>query len=187
MARKITILLLLALFTGPAGYAQVVISPDSLLRLLSATDWGEATPADTSLVLRLDASGSFEEDAGENFTRPSRYLLGRWTFDTATHVLSLGVDGLLASNLPARYREGRDYYLRYDLEFVSPTAIELTDRKTGRKRHFVAVTRAADYQDAGDRRKPTTTAEPKEPVFTLPKLPGGGTPAPPPFGGDWRI
>ena len=180
MRLLLSTLLLTLLISGPLALIGQSTAPgdslapvDSVFLRLVATDWLEITPQGdtTGFILRLTDDGSFEEDAGENFTRPSRYLLGRWRIEDGKR-LTLGVDGLLASNLPRQYRKGKDYYVPYELSFYEDGALRLIDLLTHAIRRFEPQPRAADYLDAAERRKPKPILKPDEPILKLP--PGWG-------------
>lgn len=124
--------------------------PDTLL---FAVLWRETTPGSRAgYALRLAEFGSFEEDAGENYDRASRYLLGRWETDSTLSRLTLAVDYFLGRKLVhSRYRNGQDYYLDYEVVALTPDTLELRDETTGKVRTFTAEP-LADYKDAGERK-----------------------------------
>lgn len=147
-----------------AGLAAQSIAHDSL-------DWQDLADTSQDIRLRITTDGNFEEDQGTDHKREYRFLLGRWTIDTAAAELTLGVDGLMASGVHPRYRRGRDYYMVFAYAVTDSTLL-LTDVLTGRERRFRLVPRAADYEDPSERRKPDPKKK-RPPLFELPELPGG--------------
>ena len=132
--------------------------------LLTAVRWEETTTGTRNgYLLRLDEFGPFEEDAGERYSRHARYLMGQWTVDTALTRLTLAVDYFLGEKMvDRRYREGNDFYLRYQIVSLTPDALELKDEKTGQLRTFTArplgsapdaATRTATEIDLGRKKK----------------------------------
>lgn len=157
--RYLLITLLLSFFVV-AGNAQA----DSLLTT------GEWVEEGQDFVLRLQPHGAFEEDAGEGFTRSSRYLLGRWVYSDSTRMLTLSVDYFMGKNMVApRYRQGRDFYLDYDVIELSESVLVLEDRLTGKERLFTARP-LSTASDASERRKPKPVLVPS---LELPQLPKG--------------
>lgn len=154
----------LSLFLTVAASAQ----SDSLL---TSYEWVEDSSfARTGYVLRLQPHGAFEEDAGEGFTRSSRYLLGRWGYVDSTATLTLSVDYFMGKNMVnGRYRDGRDFYLDYDLVELSDSTLHLRDQLTGKPRYFSPRPLSIE-PDASERRKPKPVGRPK---LTLPRLPSG--------------
>lgn len=157
--RFLLITLMLSLFVL-AGNAQA----DSLLTT------GEWVEEGQDFVLRLQPHGAFEEDAGERFTRSSRYLLGRWAYVDSTRILTLSVDYFMGKNMVAtRYRQGRDFYLAYDVIELNDSVLVLEDRLTGKERLFT-LRPLSTASDASERRKPQPVTVPN---LELPKLPKG--------------
>ncbi len=156
--------LLLLLILNVSGIAQ----SDSLL---TSFEWVEDSSfARAGYVLRLQPHGAFEEDAGEDFTRSSRYLLGRWAYVDSTALLTLSVDYFMGKNMVnGRYRDGQDFYLDYKVVKISDTALQLKDLLTGKVRSFTSRPVSAG-PDASERRKPKPTLTPE---LTLPQLPKG--------------
>jgi len=153
-------LLLFLFFLGTFLYGQ----RDTLLSVVEWKEQGGET------ILRLQPHGAFEEDAGEDFTRSSRYLMGRWNYADSTATLTLSVDYFMGTNMvDARYREGRDFYLRYKVILLNGTTLEIEDIRTGKTRSFASRPISAG-PDASERRKPKPTFKAE---LTLPKLPTG--------------
>jgi len=139
--------------------------------LLTNFEWVEDSSfARAGYVLRLQPHGAFEEDAGEEFTRSSRYLLGRWGYVDTTSTLTLSVDYFMGKNMVnERYRDGRDFYLDYEVVKINDTILQLKDQLTGKVRSFMARP-VSTGPDASERRKPKPALKPD---FTLPQLPKG--------------
>lgn len=140
-------LVILVLFlVSPLAYGQ----QDSIL---TAVLWEETTTGDRQgYILRLNQYGSFEEDAGENYRRKSRYLMGQWTIDTQRTHLTLAVDYFMGQRLVhTRYRRGQDFYLDYTIVKRTAAELVLKDELTGKERTFVARAKA-DALDAAERR-----------------------------------
>ncbi len=140
--------------------------------LLSSVIWEETTPGERQgFLLRLEPYGPFEEDAGANHQRKSRYLMGQWTLDTAKNTLTLSVDYFMGKSLvPSRYREGRDFYLRYNIIERTAEQLVLQDERSGEERTFRARP-IADKLDAAERRAKKIELGQKK--RTKLKLPGG--------------
>lgn len=121
--------------------------------LLAAVLWEESSRGERNgFILRFDEYGSFEEDAGEDHQRASRYLLGRWELDSAATRLTFAVDYFLGRKLVhSRYRSGKDFYLDYRIVTLSGDTLELEDELTGKVRTFVAVP-IDERPDASERR-----------------------------------
>lgn len=139
--------------------------------LLTAVLWEETTPGEREgYILRLEPYGPFEEDAGDNHQRKSRYLMGQWSLDSTKNTLTLGVDYFMGKSLlSSRYREGRDFYLRYNIVEHSDSSLTLKDTLTAELRTFVATPRN-NALDAAERRARKIELGQKK---TKLKLPGG--------------
>lgn len=137
--------------------------------LLARPAWVDQEGSDGE-ALYLNAEGNFDEDAGEKFTRSYRHLLGRWYTGDNEKTLTLAVDGLMGKGLVhARYRNGRDFFIEYDIISVSNEELVLRDQKTRKLKTFSAASRE-DYQEPAVRRIPKST---KPGVFKLPDGWGG--------------
>ena len=121
--------------------------------LLTAVLWEESTPGERQgYILRLNEYGPFEEDAGENYQRKSRYLMGRWEVDSLRTRLTLAVDYFMGQRLVhARYRKGQDFYLVYRITKLTEEELVLEDELTGKVRTFIARS-IEDALDAAERR-----------------------------------
>jgi len=138
--------------------------------LMTTMEWAEEGE---TYILRLAPHGAFEEDAGENFTRSSQYLMGRWSYADSTATLTLAVDYFMGQNMVAsRYRKGQDFYLVYEVTELSDSTMILRDAQTGKHRRFAARERT-DGPDASERRKPKPTLKPDFGPLKLPKGWGG--------------
>ncbi|MFK8162221.1 MAG: hypothetical protein AB8H12_07120 [Lewinella sp.] len=143
--------------------------------LLTNTVWEETSDGERNgYVLQLKEYGTFEEDAGKSHKRSSQYLMGRWTLDTNSNSITLAVDYFLGKNMvPARYQDGRDFYMAYSITLLSGDSMELKDLLTGASRTFVRTSLDEGYEDAATRRIPKAG---KVPVFKLPGTGGGWLP-----------
>lgn len=139
------ILLLLVTFSSLA-----VAQQDSIL---TAVLWEETSPGDRQgYILQLNPYGSFEEDAGEQHRRKSRYLMGRWEIDSLKTRLTLAVDYFMGQRLVhPRYRRDQDFYLDYRILKRTTTKLVIEDELTGKTRSFIARSRE-DALDAAERR-----------------------------------
>lgn len=139
--------------------------------LLTGYLWEEITEGDKEgYVLRLNTYGPFEEDAGEEYKRKVRYLLGRWEVDSAKTRLTLAVDYFMGEGLVhQRYRNGQDYYLDYQISQLDSTEMILVDELTGDTRSFRARP-LGDAADVGERRaEKIQLGIPKKGGLKLPK------------------
>lgn len=148
------LLLFMLLFVTIHAYGQEPATnwPDSLF---TVPDWLETSGGEREgYVLTMTADGNFEEDAGEQHNRPYRYLMGRWTVDTAAQTLTLAVDGQMGkTGVHRRYLKGRDFYLVYAIASFENGALTLKDRLTGAVRTFKA-TEHREYVEPAMRRLP---------------------------------
>ena len=141
-------------YPPPSLLATIIIagSKDSPRNLLSTVLWEETSPGTRrGYTLRFDPYGPFEEDAGDNPNRKSRYLQGQWSVDSTVTTITFAVDYFLGqSSVHRRYRRGQDFYLDYTVVTLTPDALELKDQLTGKTRTFVA--RPLAGPDAATRR-----------------------------------
>lgn len=160
--RNLTLFLLLLLCTLGLSAQQ-----DSLL---TSVIWAETTKGEREgYSLRLNEFGPFEEDAGEDFNRSSRYLLGRWELDSTGNQLTLAVDYFMGQKIVhSRYRRGQDFYLEYLILSRSAEELILKDLLTGKLRTFTA-TPIADAPDVGERRAQKIELGRKKGGLKLPK------------------
>ncbi len=121
--------------------------------LLSAVLWEETSTGDREgYILQFNPYGTFAEDAGEQFNRPARRLLGRYELDSAQVTLTLAVDFFMGDQLVhRRYRRGQDFYLDYTIDLLEGDTLALIDQLTGETRTFRARP-LADTQDEATRR-----------------------------------
>lgn len=141
--------------------------------LLTNTVWEETSGGERNgYVLQLNPYGTFEEDAGKEYSRSSQYLMGRWTADSTKETITFAVDYFLGKNMiSARYRKGQDFYLTYSMVSLTQDSMELKDQLTGKTRSFIRTKLQENYEDAATRRIPKLGKK-KGGL----KLPGGGAP-----------
>ena len=129
--------LLLFLLFVPLS-AALPAQADSLLR---AFHWEEEG---TERRLLFTPDGTFQLDYGSAEGR-GRYLLGRYRTGSTGRELILSVDYFLGkSRLHARYREGRDYYLVYDIVTINEERLVLLDVATDDLLAFCAAPLSGD-------------------------------------------
>ena len=115
--------LLLFLLFLPLSTA-LTAQPDSLLR---AFHW-EEEGAERRLLFTPD--GTFQLDYGPS-EKKARYLMGRYRTDSTGRELILSVDYFLGkSRLHPRYRDGRDFYLVYNVITLNERRLVLLDLAT---------------------------------------------------------
>lgn len=140
--------------------------------LFANTVWEETSGGERKgYVLQLNQYGTFEEDAGKDYSRSSQYLMGRWTTDSTKKTITFAVDYFLGKNMiSSRYRKGQDFYLSYSITSISQDSMELKDLLTGKSRSFIRTSLDENYEDAATRRIPKFGKKGGL------KLPGGGAP-----------
>ncbi len=149
-----------------AAAADTLSAEPGLAERLSVTLWRQTRPdAGRDYVVHYTSEGNFEEDAGPGHGRSGRYLMGKWTVDTLSRQLTVGIDYFMGKRMVhPRYRDGQDFYLVYDIVAVTGEELVLRDVLTEELRVFVP-TAVEGYQEASERRKP-------KPKFGELKLPG---------------